>query len=188
MVCPNCNEKEHEPNARFCHVCGHKLDSMRKDSSRELLAHGKRDQETWDRLRLQQYDEDKNYGFRWTKVLRYLLLLAILIENIIISIKESSITDADGVQGYALTTIGANIFIFACTLALCCVANMDYFKDLKPGWRFYFEWLHFLTAALMPILGFWIVSNMQNGWTLLLDGILVGVVFLVNFVLLDEID
>ena len=31
MVCPNCNEKEHEPNAIFCHVCGHRLDSMRED-------------------------------------------------------------------------------------------------------------------------------------------------------------
>lgn len=188
MVCPNCNEKEHEPNARFCHVCGHKLDSMQEDSSRESLAHGKRVQETWDRLRLQRYDEDENYGFRWAKVLRYLLLLAILIENIIISIKESYITDDDGVHGYAGTTIFANIFIFTCTIAICVFANMGHFEDKKLGLRIYYEWLHFLTAALMPILGFWFVSNMQNGWTLLLDGILVGIVLLVDFVMPDLID
>ena len=25
MKCPNCNETEHEPNAKFCHVCGWQL-------------------------------------------------------------------------------------------------------------------------------------------------------------------
>ncbi len=25
MICPNCNETEHEPNAKFCHVCGAEL-------------------------------------------------------------------------------------------------------------------------------------------------------------------
>jgi len=186
MRCSNCNTYDHEPGAKFCHVCGSQLGSRQEVFSRELLAHGKRVQNTWERLRLQQDDEDEHSGFRWTKVFRYLLLLAILIEYFIISIKESSITDAEGVQGYALTTIGVNILIFICTLALC--ANIVHFEDKKRGLRLYYEWLHFLTAALMPILGFWIVSNIQNGWTLLLDGILVGVVLLVDFVLPDLID
>ena len=25
MKCPNCNETDHEPSAKFCHVCGAKL-------------------------------------------------------------------------------------------------------------------------------------------------------------------
>lgn len=188
MRCSNCNTSDHEPDAKFCHVCGSQLGSRREDFSRELLAHGKRVQETWDRLRNNQNDQNEYTEYRWVKVFRYLLLLTILIEYIIISIKESSITDADGVQGYALTTIGANIFIFICTLVLCGQANMGDFKDLKLRWRFYFEWLHFFTSAQIPILGFFIVSNMQNGWTLLLDGILVGVVVLADLWLPDLID
>ena len=27
MICPNCNETEHESNAKFCHVCGCRLDT-----------------------------------------------------------------------------------------------------------------------------------------------------------------
>lgn len=126
--------------------------------------------------------------FRWGNLVRYVLLLAVLAECIIISIKESSITDADGVYGYAGITIFANIFILICTLAICVFANKGDFEDKRRGFRIYYEWLHFLTAALMPIIGFWIVSNIQNGWTLLLDGILVGVVFLVDFELPDLID
>ena len=161
LKCPNpdCDANDHEPNAKYCHQCGTELENVSS---------------------LQK--------FRWGNLVRYVLLLAILAEYIIISIKESSITDADGVQGYAVATISANIFIFACTLALCCAANMEDFKDLKPEWRFFFEWLHFFTSAQMPILGFFIVSNIQNGWTLLLDGILVGVVLLVDLWLPDVVD
>ena len=28
MKCPNCNETDHEPSAKFCHVCGAKLPVM----------------------------------------------------------------------------------------------------------------------------------------------------------------
>jgi len=188
MRCPNCNETDHEPHARFCHVCGHKLDSEREDFSRDLRAQGKSVLETWERLRSIPDDQDVDTEPRWAKVLRYLLLLAILIEYVIISMKESGITDADGVHGYALTTIGANFFIFICSLAICFFANEGHFKDKRRGLRIYYEWLHLLTAALMPILGFWILSNMQNGWTLLLDGILVGIVFFIDFVLPDIMD
>ena len=188
MFCPNCNATEHEPTAKFCHVCGQVLDPEREAFSRKLLEQGQRMQETWNRIHLQQDAEDEDSGFRWAKVLRYLLLVIILIEYIVISIHESSITDANGVQGYALTTIGANIFIFICTFALCVFANKGDFEDKKRGLRFYFEWLHYFTAALMPILGFWILSNMQNGWTMILDGILVGIVLLVDFVLPDFFD
>ena len=188
MKCPNCNEIEHEPNARFCHVCGQILDPERADFSQKLLEQGQKIQETWKRLQLQQETEGNSSEVKWIKVLRYFLLLVILIEYVFISVYESSITDADGVLGYAGTTIFANIFIFICTLFLCSQANMGYFKDQKPRWRFYFEWLHFFTSAQMPILGFYILSNMQNGWTLLLNGILVGVVFLADLWLPDLID
>jgi len=188
MRCLKCNETDHEPHARFCHVCGHKLDDEREDFSRDLHAHGKTVQETWDRLRNNQEYQNVNTESRWPQMFRYLLLLAILIEYIIICIKESGITDTDGVHGYALTTIGANIFIFICSLAICIFANSGRFKDKRRGLRIYYEWLHLLTAALMPILGFWILSNMQNGWTLLLDGILVGIVFFIDFVLPDIMD
>jgi formylglycine-generating enzyme required for sulfatase activity len=33
MKCPNCNSTEHEPNARFCHVCGRQFDSEPKENS-----------------------------------------------------------------------------------------------------------------------------------------------------------
>ena len=188
MKCPQCGESTHEPTAKFCHVCGYRFDPNREGFSRELLAHGKRVQETWDRLRNNQDEENEHSESSCTKVFRYLLLLAILIECIIFSTKESSITDADGVYGYAVTTIFANIFIFICTLAICVFANIGHFEETRRGLRIYYKWLHFLTAALMPIIGFWIVSNIQNGWTLLFDGILVGIVFLADFVLPDLID
>ena len=207
MKCPKCNTIDHEPDAKYCHKCGTELENVSTFSR-----HGVR--ETSLKFNGRKTEILKVKGFpiierespvqdntdwpevgsgvcslqkiRWGNLVRYVLLLAVLVEHIIISIKESNITDADGVQGYALTTIGANISIFIITLALC--ANIGYFEDKKRGLRLYYEWLHFITAAIMPILGFWIVSNIQNGWTLLLDGIFVGIVFFVDFVLPDFID
>ena len=28
MYCPNCKETDHEPEAKFCHVCGHQLNHI----------------------------------------------------------------------------------------------------------------------------------------------------------------
>lgn len=33
MKCPNCKETDHEPTAKFCHVCGCQLEALRDDSS-----------------------------------------------------------------------------------------------------------------------------------------------------------
>ena len=35
MKCPNCNETDHEPNAKFCHVCGTPLVEIIKSTSGE---------------------------------------------------------------------------------------------------------------------------------------------------------
>jgi hypothetical protein len=211
MKCPNpnCDATDHEPGAKYCQKCGTELKNVstfsrhagretspksngRKTEIPKVKGSPIRERESpvqdntdWPELGSGVSSLQK---IRWGNPARYVLLLAILAEYIIISIKESSITDADGVHGYAVTTIFANIFIFICTLAICVFANMGHFEDEKLALRIYYEWLHFLTAALMPILGLGIVSNMQNGWTLLLDGILVVVVLLVDFVLPDLID
>lgn len=155
MRCSKCNEKEHQANARFCHMCGFKLDFERDFVFRKLLVSVK--------------------GFRWVKVFRYLLLVFILIEYIFISLNEINITDADGNQGFAIVAIYCNFSFFLFTLFLCYAANSGDFDDETRGLRFYYEWLHFFTVDQMPILIFLILSNIQNGWALLLDFILVAV-------------
>lgn len=38
MICPNCNETEHEPNAKFCHVCGAELSGLISSMLRDIKA------------------------------------------------------------------------------------------------------------------------------------------------------
>ncbi len=38
MKCPKCNETNHEPNARFCHVCGTTLQSDDLEENRQIAA------------------------------------------------------------------------------------------------------------------------------------------------------
>ena len=149
-------------------MCGCKLDFERDFVFRKLLVSVK--------------------GFRWVKVFRYLLLVFILIEYIFISLNEINITDADGNQGFAISAIFCNFYFFLFTFSLCYAANSGDFDDKTRGLRFYYEWLHFFTVDQIPILIFLILSNMQNGWTTLLDFILLAVGLLATFCLDDFFD
>lgn len=153
MKCYNCNSCDHEPGAKFCHVCGAQLIGQ-QDSQQVSIR---------------------------SKVLRCCILFAILVEIVLISIYECQF----GPWGAA--TIGyVNGFVFIIALALSIFANQGHFRD-KQNWRKYYEWLHFLVAALAPVFGYLIVSNIQNLWTLILESILLGFVFFVDFGTLEDI-
>ena len=176
MKCPHCNETEHEPGAIYCHVCGYILDPEKAELSKILLKQGRNVQDTWERMRRQQESDAVNTNPKWTKPLRFLLLAIILIEYIIISIHESQF------GSWGLVSFGYfNTFAFILTMVLCLFANSNFFDDKKGGWRKYYEWLHFIPSAILPILGYLTVSNIQNLWTLIIESSLLGILFLVNF-------
>lgn len=183
MECPNCNETDHEPTAKYCHVCGGVVDPERLEFSRKLLDHGRRVRQSWDEMKRCQNVEDHYSGFRWSKVFRWLLLLFLLAEYIFISIPESHIDSPWG----GITVFYMNGFVFFMTLVLCIFANQGHFKDKKRGWRLYYEWLHFFTAAFVPLIGNLIVSYIQNLWTLILESLLIGMVLLTNFGTLEDL-
>ena len=80
-----------------------------------------------------------------------------------------------------------NGFVFLMTLVLCIFTNQGHFKDKNRGWRLYYEWLHYFTAAVVPIIGYLIVSNIQNLWTLILESLLIGMVLLTDFGTLEDL-
>lgn len=183
MKCPNCNETDHEPTAKYCHVCGGVLDPEGIELSKKLLEHGRRVQQSWDDMGQRQNAEDNYSGFRWSKVFRLLLLIVLLAEYIFISISECHIDSPWG----GVTVFFVNGFAFLTTLVLCIFANQGHFEDKKRGWRLYYEWLHFFTAAFVPIIGYLIVSNIQNLWTLILESVLIGMVLLTDFGTLEDL-
>lgn len=179
MKCPNCNETDHEPTAKFCHVCGGVLDPERT----KLLDHGKRVQESWEEMRRRQNAKDDHPVSWWSKALRYLLLLGILLEYVCISIIEYR---SQGTWGAA--TIGmVNGFSFLMTLALCIFANKGDYGDKKGGWRLYYNWLHFLAAAIVPVIGLLICSNIQNLLTIILEMALTGLLLLADFGTMEDL-
>ena len=187
MKCPNCNETDHEPTAKFCHTCGCLLDPEKS----QFLDHGKRVQESWKEMRRRQNAKDDRPVSWWCIVLRYLLLLIILIEYIFISIMEfESIIDVR----YAYQEVWAIVAImlvqvpsFICTLLLCIFANKADYDNEKGGWRLYYNWLHFLAAAIVPVLGLLICSHIQNLFAIILDGVLIGLLVLADFGTLEDI-
>jgi len=128
---------------------------------------------------------------RWSIILRYLLLLLIFIEYVFISVIEyESIIDIR----YACQEVWAIVAImlvqvpsFICTLALCVFANKGNFDDQKGVWRLYYNWLHFLAAAIVPVLGLLICSNIQNLFTIILEMALTGLLLLADFGTLEDI-
>ncbi len=185
MKCPNCNESDHEPMAKFCHNCGSLLNPEAHEASKKLMAHGKKVQEAWERMRLRQAAEEEEESSSrswWNKTLRFLMLIAVLIEYIIISIAESDY----GSWGWFIISF-VNGFVFIITTSLYFLANMSDFENKKRGWRLYYEWLHFFAAAFVSILGYIIVFNFQNFVTFILGSSLVGIMILADFGTLEDI-
>jgi len=153
--------------------------------------HGKRVQESWKEMRRRQNAKDDRPVSWWFIALRYLLLLFILIEYILISIMEfESIIDVR----YAYQEVWAIVAImlvqvpsFICTLLLCIFANKADYDNEKGGWRLYYNWLHFLAAAIVPVLGLLICSHIQNLFAIILDGVLIGLLVLADFGTLEDI-
>lgn len=179
MKCLNCNETDHEPTAKYCHVCGGVLDPERA----KLLDYGKKVQESWEEMRRRQDAMDDHPVSWWSKVLRYLLLLFILIEYVFVSVMEYHLHEPWG-----LITIGmVNGLSFLMTLALCVFANKGDYGDKKGGWRLYYNWLHFLDAAIVPIIGLLICSNIQNLLTIILEMALTGLLLMVDFGTMEDL-
>lgn len=176
MKCPNCNETEHEPTAKFCHVCGRKLDPLR----REFIEQGLRITGDLERkIRDAQNDADDYYVPKWIKILRWSLLFIIFVWYVVISPEESKF-DLPGAPWGGVTAVFVNGFTFLCTLCLCHFANIGHFDNQKRRWKMYHEWIHFAVAAFIPCIGY-LISTIQNGWVILLDCILVGIIILISF-------
>lgn len=186
MKCPNCNETDHEPAAKFCHMCGGVLDP---DESK-FLDHGKGPHESCVEKQPRQNVMNDHPVSWWSKILRYSLLLLILVEYIFISIVEyESIIDTR----YACQEVWALVAImlvqvpsFICTLLLCIFANKADYDDERGAWRLYYNWLHFLAAAIVPVLGLLICSNIQNLFTIILFGLMIGLLILADFGTLED--
>lgn len=182
MKCPNCNESDHEPGAKFCHNCGSVLNPEAFEASKELMAHGKTVLEAWERMRRRQAaEEDSSSRSWWKKTLRLLMLIAVLIEYIIISIIESNL----GTWGW-ITIIYMNGIIILMTIFLYAFTDKSFLDNREKKWRIYYEWLHFIAAAFVAPLGLF-VCNFQNLWTLIFESLLVGIMLLADFGTLEEI-
>lgn len=154
-----------------------------KHGSQDLLGPTSSLQKAWDRMKSEQKADDVGtIKPKWIKPLRLIILLGILVEYIIISIHETQF------GSWGLVTFGFfNTFAFIITMVLCLFANNNDFDDKKEGWRKYYEWLHFIPSAIIPVLGYLIVSNIQNIMTLLLESLLLGILLLVNFGTIETI-
>ncbi len=186
MRCSYCNTSDHEPYAKYCHYCGSPLSvQLPKNngygSSKDLIKYGRAVQNSWERMRERQQYEDTQQVSSRSIVLRYCILFIILVEIVLISFLERQF----GPWGL-VTIIMVNCFVFISALALSILANQGFFRD-KLSWRKYYEWLHFLVAALAPILGYLIASSIHNLWSLLFDSILIGFVVLADFGTLEDI-
>ena len=80
MKCPNCNETEHEPTAKYCHVCGTKLKTNDNNSEKEEKNSKRKKAKQKDRMYIQ-----------------YLHFLFLLLETVLISIAECKINLAWGI-------------------------------------------------------------------------------------------
>ena len=181
MRCPNCNETKHEPTANYCHVCGTPLVEIIKSTSGE--------KEPPKPSPLSQFTsrngaEAKPANPWWVKMLRYVLLLAFILFGVYISIAELSIE-----KPWGELTIGmVNAFAFFMTFVLCIMANReDGDSDKKGFWRLYYDWLHFFFAAIVLMLGYLIVSNIQNLLTILLEMGVTGLVLIADFGTLEDL-
>ena len=164
IKCSNCNETEHEPTAKFCHVCGYQLCHNRGKSSSVRVS---------------------NVYSKWLIILRCLLLFVVFIWYVAISVEEVKI-DIPGAPWGSVTIGYVNVTAFLITLFLCVCANKGDFDDKRKGWRLYYEWLHFIVAAFVPYIGC-LVATILNGWVLLLDSILIGTMILCSFGTLEDI-
>ena len=209
MKCPNpqCNATDHEPGAKFCHKCGASLTTRTEDPSGRggekpkpnpnktkgaetskvapppPQRNPQRPSQRSNHRPVTSYGVSNLQRFRWGNVLRYLLLLAILVECIFVSIPEYK-----NYGPWGMVTIGmVNIITFICTWAACGTANMGEVDDESGFWGLYYRWLHFFLAAIIVLLGYLIVINIQEIWTLFLDMLLVGILTLANFETLQDI-
>ena len=195
MRCPNCKETNHEPGARFCIICGTPLVADDEPRSRNVNngyqtedVHPSGDRQrgvpAWYYEGLRE-NEDRDIApvhnrLKWTKMGRWMLLLLMLVEYIFISIQEAPIH-----QPWGGVTIGfVNVPAFLMTLFLCA----DSYHDEKKGfWKTYYTWLHFIPAAVVPIVGYLILTNIQNLLTIVLEGLLVFLLLVADFGTLETI-
>ena len=185
MICPNCKETDHEPGARFCIVCGHPLpiedndgaDNGRRNRQPEevypkesvkIHSEGRqRGVPAWYYRGFGGHDDndadDAPQGLKWKKALKWILMTLIFVEYIVISIHEAPMYQPWG--GVAIGLVNVPVFIL--TLFLC---SDPYLDDKKGFWNMYYHWLHFILAALVPLVGYLIFTNIQNLLTIILEG------------------
>lgn len=160
MKCPKCNETDHEPTAKYCHVCG---TSLAKGKPKKAPVKG----------------YPKGYQHRIKKRdkrLRLLLFIALLVEAVIVSIVEWKIN----IPWSWLTITMVNFSSVAMAVEQIESVDERLYERFKRYSRLYNRWLFLPVAMGVIILGLLILYHFQNFWTLLLDTAL----FLTNFYLL----
>ena len=171
MKCPHCNTTDHPKDGRYCHICGTTLTNATMTATGQGL-----DSRNASPNKAKRYSGQPNpakakaspTGGYWACALRYLLLSCLLIEAILFSLKERQLE-----SGWWITAILlVNIPAFFCSLSLC-ISTDKYGNDPEKGfWRLYHDWLHIPAAALVIVLGYLVICNIQNMLTFLLTGLL----------------
>ena len=116
-------------------------------------------------------------GMNWSQALRYLLLAAIFVENLVLSIIEYPLEEPWG----QVTIFMVNVTTLILTTCTCVSSNLyDLYDNRSTFWRLYYNWLHFIWAAATPILGYMVVCAFQNFLTLTIDFLLSGAVLLMD--------
>lgn len=116
-------------------------------------------------------------GMSWGQMIRYALLAAIIIESLVLSIIEYPLEKPWG----QMTIFMVNITTVILTTCTCISANIyNMYGHKNRAWRLYYNWLHFLLSAAIPILGYLLVGAFQNFLTLTTEFLLCGFLLLMD--------
>lgn len=164
MKCPNCNETEHEPTAKYCHVCGTKLKTNDNNSEKEEKNSKRKKAKQKDRMYIQ-----------------YLLFLFLLLETVLISIAECKINLAWGI----VTIWIVNFYCVGISVDQIESVKEGLYEDGKSGWNLYYKYFHYLVHAIGVVVGFVIVQYFHNLWAMILDMILMLLMLFIDTSLED---
>ena len=175
MKCPHCNTTDHPTGGRYCHICGTALTSATMAASQDKR-HAPR-KNPGRPPRQSTTIARRRHGGIWASILRYLFLACLLLEIIFFCILESELE-----TGWWITLITLiDVPTFFCALSLCISTDI-YGNDTDKGfWKIYHDWLHIFAAALIIVLAYLIVFNIQNLLTFLLLGLLMLPLVVFNY-------
>lgn len=116
-------------------------------------------------------------GLKWGQIARYLLLAAVIIENLVLSIIEYPLEKPWGQMTIFLVNI-TTVILTTCTCISANIYNM--YKNKNGIWRLYYNWLHFFLSAAIPLMGLLLVGTFQNFLTLTMEFLISGFLLLMD--------